>query len=192
MNSTARPRRADDTAQQIRTRILQGRFPAGSALPPERSLADELGVSRLTLRSALARLQSEGLVESVHGSGNRVLDFRRHGGIDLLTHLVGLSIADGEIPLELFADLLEVRRMVAIEVVGLVAERADKKRLAALRTAVDELAKKTGDAAAFMAADLQFARVLVFSAGNLALELLLNSIIRMIEEQPGIELAFGL
>src|SRR6476469_2811760 len=99
MNAPRTPRRADDTADRIRSGILQGRFAAGTDLPPERSLADELGVSRLTLRAALARLQTEGLVESVHGSGNRVLDFRQHGGIDLLTHLLGNAIAGGEMPL---------------------------------------------------------------------------------------------
>src|SRR2546428_13603888 len=93
--------RADGAAEKLRARILRGRFPAGSDLPAERLLSEELGVSRLTLRAALARLQVEGLVRAVHGSGNRVLDFRRHGGVDLLVHLLGAAPPEGDRPLDL-------------------------------------------------------------------------------------------
>ncbi len=43
--------------------------PDGTRLPPERTFAERLGVSRSTLRSAIARLELLGLVEVRHGSG---------------------------------------------------------------------------------------------------------------------------
>ena len=50
--------------------IMDGTFPSESKLPTEPELAKMLGVSRMTLRQALALLQDDGLVSSIHGKGN--------------------------------------------------------------------------------------------------------------------------
>lgn len=57
--------------EQLATAIRLGVYPVGSSLPPERDLADRLGVSRATLREAMAALREAGLVETHRG---------RHGG----------------------------------------------------------------------------------------------------------------
>lgn len=187
-----RRRAADETADRIRVRILRGDFVAGSLLPPERELAEDLGISRLTLRSALARLETQGLVRPVHGSGNRVLDYRASGGVDLLGDLAALAWKGGEAPVALFHDLLELRRMLAVEVVGLAAERATEADLERIAAALDELPRHLGDPAAFMAAELRFVRAMIGASGNVALELLGNTLERLLESQPGIEAAFAL
>ena len=46
------------------------RFAANAALPSERTLAEKLGISRITARKAIDALVAEGLVERRHGSGN--------------------------------------------------------------------------------------------------------------------------
>ncbi|HEY2549074.1 MAG TPA: GntR family transcriptional regulator [Streptosporangiaceae bacterium] len=53
----------------LRDRITTGRWPAGTQLPAQRELADEFGVSIMTLRQALQLLADDGLVETRHGSG---------------------------------------------------------------------------------------------------------------------------
>ena len=53
----------------LRERISSGRWLPGSALPSQRELADEFGVSIMTLRQALQLLTDEGLIETRHGSG---------------------------------------------------------------------------------------------------------------------------
>ena len=62
-------------ADVIRQEIQRGTWPEW--LPGERQLTETLQVSRKTLRKALAQLQAEKLVESVHGLGNRVLSSTR-------------------------------------------------------------------------------------------------------------------
>ncbi|MGK8892441.1 FadR/GntR family transcriptional regulator [Burkholderia gladioli] len=57
------------TVRQIETGISEGRWLAGERLPAERALAESLGVSRATVREAIGRLVSKGLLESRHGSG---------------------------------------------------------------------------------------------------------------------------
>lgn len=187
-----RRRAADETADQIRVRILRGDFAAGSLLPPERELAEFLGVSRLTLRSAIARLETQGLVRPVHGSGNRVLDYRASGGVDLLGDLAALAWKGGQPPVALFRDLLELRRMLAVEVVGLAAERASDEDLVRLAATLDELPRHFDDPVAFMAAELRFVRAMIGASRNVALELLGNTLERLLEGQPGIEAAFAL
>ncbi|MFS0841081.1 GntR family transcriptional regulator [Paenibacillus sp. 1P03SA] len=66
-------------------KIMSGVFPSDSQLPTEPELAKMFDVSRMTLRQALALLQDDGLVKSIHGKGNFVTPSRmvqRNDGLD--------------------------------------------------------------------------------------------------------------
>ena len=58
--------------EAIRWAILGGEFAHGMQLPPTRSLADQLGVARMTVVNAYEQLLAEGYVEGKQGSGTRV------------------------------------------------------------------------------------------------------------------------
>lgn len=58
----------------LRRRIIAGRIAAGSRLPPSRSLAEELGVSRATVVGAYDQLVAEGFAQGRRGSGVYVSD----------------------------------------------------------------------------------------------------------------------
>ncbi|MGI5408521.1 GntR family transcriptional regulator [Streptomyces chartreusis] len=66
------PSRHHEIADDLRHQITTGRIEPGERLPSEAGLADRYKVSTVTLRSALAVLQGEGLVEKIHGKGNFV------------------------------------------------------------------------------------------------------------------------
>ncbi|WP_217142672.1 GntR family transcriptional regulator [Streptomyces sp. AC627_RSS907] len=66
------PSRHYDIADDLRHQITTGRIKPGERLPSEAGLADHYKVSTVTLRSALAVLQGEGLIEKIHGKGNFV------------------------------------------------------------------------------------------------------------------------
>lgn len=77
----ARPaaRRLSATAravQWLRHRLSQEAWAPGDRLPSEPALAKELGVSRVSIRGALAQLESEGIVNRRHGSGTYVNSVR--------------------------------------------------------------------------------------------------------------------
>ena len=55
--------------EQLATAIRLGVFSSGTALPPERELAERLGVSRATLREAIAGLRTAGMVRTTRGRG---------------------------------------------------------------------------------------------------------------------------
>jgi DNA-binding GntR family transcriptional regulator len=59
----------DETVEALSRRIMQGWYAAGQRLPAERELADELKVSRVTIRAALLRLQAENLIDVVPRGG---------------------------------------------------------------------------------------------------------------------------
>ncbi|MGW3410824.1 winged helix-turn-helix domain-containing protein [Streptomyces sp. NPDC000888] len=61
----------------LRNRMANGDYPLGSTLPPQRALAEDLGVSRDTVQRVLKTLAGEGWVESRQGSGSRVVKTQR-------------------------------------------------------------------------------------------------------------------
>jgi DNA-binding GntR family transcriptional regulator len=59
----------DEIVEELSSRIAQGYYVAGQRLPSERELAEELRVSRVTIRAALLRLQAENLFDIVPRGG---------------------------------------------------------------------------------------------------------------------------
>jgi GntR family transcriptional repressor for pyruvate dehydrogenase complex len=63
--------------EQLATAIRLGVYPFGSALPTERDLAERMGVSRATLREAIAGLRQAGMVSTTRGrGGGTVVSYR--------------------------------------------------------------------------------------------------------------------
>ena len=70
-------------ADQIRTLIRSGEFPAGARLPPERDLAKQLGVSRPSVREALIALDAEtGKPSAGFGTGGATVFAGKRGAPD--------------------------------------------------------------------------------------------------------------
>jgi GntR family transcriptional regulator len=66
---TEKDTKIDEVVEELSNRIAQGYYVAGQRLPSEREIADELYVSRVTVRSALRRLQAENLIDIVPRGG---------------------------------------------------------------------------------------------------------------------------
>ncbi|HEY9280152.1 MAG TPA: winged helix-turn-helix domain-containing protein, partial [Eoetvoesiella sp.] len=68
--SPIRPQRAfEEVCEQIRREVAAGTLRPGDRLPPERELAEQLGVSRTAIREALRSLENAGLVQCQQGMG---------------------------------------------------------------------------------------------------------------------------
>ena len=67
--SSEKETKIDEITEELSRRIAQGFYVAGQRLPSERELAEELHVSRVTVRAALLRLQAENLVDIVPRGG---------------------------------------------------------------------------------------------------------------------------
>ncbi|BBY39240.1 putative HTH-type transcriptional regulator [Mycobacterium mantenii] len=160
-----RQRVDEQIAASIADAILDGAFPPGSALPPERDLAEQLGVNRTSLRQGLARLQQMGLIEARHGSGNLVRDPQA------LTHPEVVEALVRRLGPEFLVELLEIRAGLGPLIGRLAAQRGLPEDAEALRAALTAV-RYAESAAARQAADLDYFRVLIHSSRNRALGLL--------------------
>lgn len=126
-----RPKRLyEQIAEQIRELISNGTFPPGSALPPERELAEMVGVSRPSIREALIALETIGLTEARAG-GNFVR--ADAGGLQMIP--IGNKGDLGPGVLEQF----EARRAIEIACAELAAQRATAEELGLLRESLQRM-----------------------------------------------------
>src|SRR2546426_11618877 len=88
LRPVGKQRVAEEIVEQLRSPILKGSFAPGDKLPPERKLAEELGVNRASLREAIKKLEHIGLVKTRQGEGTRVLDWMQTASLELVRHLV--------------------------------------------------------------------------------------------------------
>ncbi|GMU59434.1 MAG: hypothetical protein AMXMBFR34_11970 [Myxococcaceae bacterium] len=173
----ARP--VDAVVERLRRDILDGAYPEGGHLPPERALAQGLGVSRLTLRAAVARLEAEGLVRARQGDGVRVLELSQHGTLSVLAHL---DLSRRPLVVRSF---LELRRAVAVEAVALACERASRKAISHLEALAEAQAREADDAA-YARRDVEFAREVLKASESFATLLVFNALVPVYEAHPAL------
>jgi GntR family transcriptional regulator, transcriptional repressor for pyruvate dehydrogenase complex len=128
-----RRRLSDEVSAQIQVRIASGELRSGDKLPPERELAQSLGVSRGAVREALRTLERTGLVSLQAGSRGGA--FIGQGNPQLIGDSFRNLYQLGSVSLD---DLTEARQWVEQTVVRIVARRATQKDFAALEANVDE------------------------------------------------------
>jgi DNA-binding FadR family transcriptional regulator len=168
---------------QLAENIVSGVFPAGTPLPSERELVRQLGVNRGAVREAVQRLSQARLVDVRHGDTTRVLDFRRHAGLELLERL--LVMPNGRPDLEIALGVLEMRAALGPEIAAACARRqADAPDRAALLETLDERVRAltgTRDLARRQAEALDLWDAIVEGTANLAYRLAFNSLRRTYE-----------
>ena len=138
----------DEVADLLRGRIHRGELSSGDGLPAEREFASELGVARITLRGALARLQEEGYLEARRGvaGGSFVTE---------LTRPYRQWLARMQEDRQDLEDLIEYRLAVERQTATLAAKRASRDDLQRMSAAIDMLSEDDG-AEAFRRADSAF------------------------------------
>ena len=133
---TERPPLSERLFADLLEALLSGRYAPGDKLPPQRALAAEAGVTMTALREALKRLEQMGLIEVRHGAAMRVRDWRRHGGLDVIAHLL---LASGTLDRGVLADVLEARTLMLGELAALAAQRRSRAQAERLVALADEI-----------------------------------------------------
>ena len=149
------------------TAILDGTYASGTVLPNERSLAEQLGVTRPTLRETLQRLAAEGWLTIHHGKPTVVNDYWREGGLRLLGTLSKYSTY---LPNVFITHLLEVR----LTMVPSVAGRAARFQPEILLNYLAEARNLAEDAKAFSDFDWKLQMLMARNSQNPVFSLILN------------------
>ncbi len=137
-------------AEQIVTMIDDGIFPPNSRLPGERELAEQLSVSRVTVREAEIFLQAQGIIQVRTGSGAYVLDPSKH---------------NGRLPNVSAFELTEARTLFESEAAALAARDISDETLSLLEEYLQKLGSSDGEVEL---ADREFHRTIAAASGNAA------------------------
>lgn len=142
-------------------------------LPPERELAEKLGVSRPVVREATKRLELQGLVEVQHGVGTRVVD-KLHKPLNSSLALLIPDIKDR------LRQLTEVRIALEPENARLAARRASAAQIKELRL-IHARHLNAADIEESAVADMEFHRLIAVASGNQIAALLIHSLSELLQ-----------
>lgn len=156
-------------ARQLTTLLTSGQYAPGTRLPPERQLADALGVGRSAVREALAALEILGIVTVRPGSGT----YFRDGMSELLPTTLswGLMLSAPHT-----AELSEVRSGLEVQAAVLAAERISDEDLELLGSHLTRMEQSLDDLPGFVDADARFHLQIALAAENDVLRDLLQSV----------------
>ncbi|NRB04972.1 MAG: FadR family transcriptional regulator [Rhodobacteraceae bacterium] len=168
---------ADAVVLQIEQLILRGILRPGERLPAERELSERMGVSRPSLREALANLQESGLVTAKPGAGVFVADVLGSAFSPALTRL--FSRHDDAV-----FDYMSFRR----DMEGLAAERAarlasdtDLKVVASIFEKMQAM-RPNGDAEEDARLDAQFHMAIIEASHNVVMLHMMRSMYQLLRE----------
>lgn len=141
------------TADRVRQLIAKGDYQAGTRLPAERELAQQLGVSRPSLREALIALEIDGTIEIRMGSGIYVLNTSKPSGN-------GRSL--GESP----SELMQARAVIESAIIVQAAATMTEETLATLRATLEAMADDIANTRKPIEQDRAFHLIIAESTGN--------------------------
>jgi GntR family transcriptional regulator, transcriptional repressor for pyruvate dehydrogenase complex len=169
---------SDRVISQLKDLMDRGELRPGDRLPPERDLAESLGVSRASLREGVRALASLGVVEARQGSG-----------AVLASDAAGILNSPFEMVMRLdrpsLEELYEARRHLEGGTVSLASLRRSDSQLERLREAVARMESALGDPIASAKPNADFHAILAEMSGNRVLARIIDSLIHSIQE--GIE-----
>jgi DNA-binding FadR family transcriptional regulator len=167
--------RTDDVVNGIKRMIIEGELNAGERLPPEKELAEALGVSRGPLREGIRALSTLGILYSRQGAGTYVTALDLSRLLEPLGFIVEIQ-GEGQVH-----HLHAVRRLLESEAARLAASSITAEALAESREILDEaglvLEKTPEERDRLIELDIAFHRVIAANSGNPALSGIIEALV---------------
>lgn len=162
----------DEALARLRTMIEVGHVQAGGRLPPERALAEQMGVSRRAVRHALKLLEAEGRITRQQGRGTLICD-ARNSAIDLSIELAKLTNP---------VDTLEARMAIEPTLARLAALRGTQSDFDKLFESA-EASRLAKDPISYEKADAAFHRRIVAAARNPVLVTIFEALLHVASDR---------
>jgi len=154
-----KPKRiSDQVLDQIRELIYRGKLKPGEKLMTEREMANAMNVSRTTIRDAIQRLVTMGLITQKQGKGTFVKPVDK-----VLENPLAKAM---EVQSASLVDLLEVRIGLECNSASLAARRADEADITALAQSVEEMQHEIENGRLGTEADTAFHMAIAYAAKN--------------------------
>jgi len=163
---------------KLRQDINTGRLKPGEKLPPHEVLCKRWGVSRVTVREALLKLNGLGLVEMQQGRGT----FIRAIDLSLLRERLQFHLVLDQ---KTVMQLLEARAIIESALAGLAAERGSEEHFANLEKLIQQMTVCTQeeDSLSYAVVDFSFHNAIAQAARNEILNFMLDRIHDFMETQ---------
>lgn len=171
-----RRRLYEDVVHQLQSLISSGRLEPGDQLPSERALADQLAVSRTSVREALRILEARGMLEARPGQG---LFVRGRRTDEIVSVLAAYLVRERESFLEVL-DVREALERKAAERAAILATQSD---LDALKAAVVAMQEEVLEGGSPLESDTEFHRALGAASRNEVLRQTLDTVLGVMAQR---------
>lgn len=158
---------SDEIAQRITQLIQAGGYDPGARLPTISRMAQDFGVGAPTLREALKKLETVGVVVIRHGSG--VYAGRAPASLLMSNPIIELASSP-----KLLVDLIEARLPIETTTASLAARYASDAHLDEMARLLDKAAQSLDDPAVLTEVNLDFHRQIALASGNVVLHQILE------------------
>lgn len=166
---------SEEVVDMIIQRIRTGDLEVGQKLPPERVLAEEMGVSRTSLREALRALESMGYLHSVTGGGNYVNSVSLEHVLSPLSAMVAQDK-------NLAFDIIEVRRHLEVHMAALAAKNATKQQVSQIYGSILNMQSEIEAGGNGVLGDNQFHLEIARASQNKAFAIIVELIAELLAE----------
>ncbi|GGG63878.1 GntR family transcriptional regulator [Kocuria dechangensis] len=172
LDRVERPRLYEQVVERLLDHVIEGQLRPGDRLPPERDLAERLGVSRATVAQALVALEVLGVIDVQHGNG-AVLLYRPSSAAVLR----GLREHADRLP-----DIVDARIAVETRLAALAAARRTPEDLAAVESALEVMAEDIARGGRGLEGDELFHAAVTAAAHSAVLARLMAQISDLVRE----------
>ena len=152
----------DLLVERFRSIIRDGALKPGERLPSERALAEQLQVSRSSVREAIRSLELQGLVVSKRGSGT----FIETDNLESMVSLIASTLSGGA---ETLKDIFEMRHLLEPQIAAVAAQRASAGEVGELEAILADQEREIAEGGSGVDADTAFHFALAAATHNSAL-----------------------
>ncbi len=158
--------------ENIQGMILSGELEEGRQLPPERAIAESMGISRAVVNAGIVELERMGFLEIRPRIGTFVADYRRKGTLETLKAIMYYN--RGRLRDEEIRSILQVRDALDKLAVSCITEKAGDEEIAYLKELAENIRQAASNEDAAKAA-FEFQHEMAMISGNTLLPLIFRS-----------------
>ena len=163
---------SDQVYEQLKEQLINGVWKQGDKIPSENELATLFNVSRVTVRQALSKLITLGLLETKLGEGTFVKEITPGVCMKEMIPYIYLNK-------DSFREVLEFRLVIEVETARIAAKKITEKDIARLEKCYNKMMNYKNELQNYVYEDLEFHTIIAKSTKN-SLIIQVNNIVREI------------